>query len=175
MGAFVPKYQDSPDHMSGVAVYPGEVINYAGLMLMSVGQPVPFDLIAAPQVAGQAHFTDLIQHRWSPPFNVNPPFTSVEDMKSRMTSECVLYHSDKTGSIIDVLGGTEVAVENKIPSMSGETVPPSQNGLIPWNNKIESLGEISRLCKALKTFCSSPSHIHRVRQELLSEGVIKRV
>lgn len=123
MGGLVPKYVDgkggiSPEHLTGCAIYPNPLVQYAGVMLLSAADIVPFDLSDTQNVINQAHFTDKIQHRWSPPSNPNPPFTSVEDMKSRMTSECVLYHSDKSGSLIDILSESREVAK---PKTDGET------------------------------------------------------
>lgn len=123
MGAFVPKFHDSPDHMSGIAVYPGELVNYAGPMLLSTGTGIAFDLIAADTVLAQANLTDLIQRHPQP-----ITFTSREQMRNEITSECVLYHPDKTGSLIDLLRGVEHS-EKTEASRSPESVSMSRKAL----------------------------------------------
>lgn len=101
MGAFVPRFGDSPDHCSGIAVYPNPIVTVAGLILMSDGESVPFDLYAAGMILPQTQFTTLIQHRWDRP--PKPPVTSMEDIYKVVTKECVLFHGDKGGSWIEVL------------------------------------------------------------------------
>jgi len=149
MGGFVPRYLDSPDHMSGIAIYPGEIIKHAGMMLMSAGEPCPFDLIAAGDVLKYAMTTDLIQHKWSPPSNPQPPFKSLEDIQNRVTSECVLYHSDKSGSLIDILSGgvesrhamatVDRPLENATPP-SESSASPAQMASRHGNDKTETTG-----------------------------------
>lgn len=187
----------SPDHMSGVGVYPGKLTDYAGLA--TVAMEVPWDLAAADQIVPHAHFTELIQHNWRP-----PEFNSLEEMRAELAPRTVLYHKDKTGRLIEllraernktlpvpVLAETESSTRptDRNRSSQGEARestsskgrpehvegPDSRGGqLIPWENKLDSLEEIKRLCAALAAFCDSPVTTGKVRDELAFARVIVR-
>lgn len=125
MGAFVPGVGGSPDHCSGIAVYPGEVIKFAGQALM-LDEDAPWDLTAADTIRPQAHFTDLIQHRWDRP--AHPPFKTLEEFNGIVTKECVLFHADKSGSVINLLReGREVAE----PALLQRSEKPSSSTTVP--------------------------------------------
>lgn len=109
MGAFVPAVHGSVDHLSGVAVYPGELANYAGEYYFS--EETPFDLVGARQAVPQSHFTDLIQHKWGrewkgpnvPTVAINTDFADYDAFRKVVTSEAVLFHGDKNLSLVEIL------------------------------------------------------------------------
>lgn len=98
VGAMVPGIGGTPDHLSGVAIWPGEMTKYAGQALM-LDEDQPFDITACELIYRQAHFTDLIQHSWDRPAKN----LSGEERMKQITSECVLFHGDKSGALIDFL------------------------------------------------------------------------
>lgn len=107
MGAFVPGVHGCPDHCSGVAVYDPNFVQYAGEIYFA--DDVPWDLICAAKILAVAHTTDLIQHRWGRSFqgenaiNTDAGFKSLDEFRNAVTSECVLYHSDRNWTIPDLI------------------------------------------------------------------------
>lgn len=85
-----------PRHLSGVAVYSPNTPNIAPDAVYLA--EVAFDIAGAPQILGNAHFTNLIYHRYRA-----AAFTSEEDFNSRVDANLALYHADKSGSIIPFL------------------------------------------------------------------------
>jgi hypothetical protein len=87
------------DHCSGVAVYPGLMSNHAGEALLA--HELAWDVASASQILPQMHKSKLILHRWK-----YPAFQSWEQVKQRIFAvkpDCVLFHSDKRGSLIPLL------------------------------------------------------------------------
>ena len=117
MGARTNAWKNCPAHLSGVAIYPNPLVQYAGAVLLSEGEATPFDIIDAERVITQSHLTDMIQNvarkaertgdTWVPVQEARS-FSSKEDFYSVATKECVLFHADKTGSLIDIFGGAGV-------------------------------------------------------------------
>ena len=117
MGARTNAWKNCPAHLSGVAIYPNPLVQYAGAVLLSEGESTPFDIIDAERVITQSHLTDMIQNvarkaertgdTWVPVQEARS-FSSREDFYSVATKECVLFHADKTGSLIDIFGGAGV-------------------------------------------------------------------
>ena len=93
MGARVI-YPNTPEHMSGVAVYRAIGRNAPDYVM---AQNNAWDVVAASQILPKAHFTGLIQHDWKA-----APFNSQEDI-ARIRSGVVVYHQCKDGSLIDRL------------------------------------------------------------------------
>lgn len=93
------------DHMSGIAVYPGVMTRFAGNAVLALD--IAWDVYAAEQILPQMHRTKLIQTIWK-----HPPFVSLEEMKRDIRPECVLFHADKAGSLIDLMRGQPAALTN---------------------------------------------------------------
>lgn len=147
MGCFVPGIQTSPDHCSGIAVYPGEVIRHAGNALIAGDRA--WDLAAASQIVPKCHFTKLISHTWR-----RQSFQTQEEVNVSVPAEAVLYHSSKDGSLIRLLrermnlpghaSGQSIIRESAVESLSGMTpphVPQSTDGGILINS------DTSKNCK----------------------------
>lgn len=108
-GAFVPGIHGAPDHLSGIAVYPGELVEHAGNYYFA--HDTPFDLMGADQAVPKARFSDRVQHKWQRTWvnegevkaSDEPPFKDYEDFRSNVTTEAVIFHADKTLSLIDIL------------------------------------------------------------------------
>lgn len=137
LGAYVPG-APGQEHLSGVAVYPNPVVLYSGLMLLSSDTSIPFDLIDGVNVVRQSHFTDLIQNRprqankqgdkWIRVANENERFKTKEDFYRVATKECVLFHSDKHGDLIDILRNKERPAETR-NGENAQAQPVPQNFL----------------------------------------------
>jgi len=139
MGHRTNSWENCPAHLSGIAVYPSPLVQYAGAMLLSEGEATPFDVIDAERVITQSHFTDLIQNvarrakrvgdTWVPVHEARS-YKDKDDFYSVATRECVLFHSDKFGTLIDIFGGTVVKHElGAVKASTGDqetatTVPP---------------------------------------------------
>lgn len=94
-----------PLHMSGVAVYPGIMSNFAGLAYLA--QDIAWDVAAAAQIVPQAHFTSLIEHSWKrDPVTKeysHVTFANWEQVEREIAPDTVLYHASKDGSLIRLL------------------------------------------------------------------------
>lgn len=93
MGDYVNLPNIAP-HGSGIGVYSHMTVNanhYAHLDRLA------FDVALAGQILANHYTTPLIQHEWKP-----EPFRKREDL-NRLRPEAVIYHQDKSGSLIDVL------------------------------------------------------------------------
>jgi hypothetical protein len=98
LGDFV-NVKDVPAHMSGIAVYPGMVVDHAGAAVMATD--IAWDVFAADQIVPKMKQTRLIAHRWK-----HPPFASqseVDNLLAQLPTDCVLFHADKSGTLIDFL------------------------------------------------------------------------
>lgn len=94
--------------MSGIAVYPPMAIDEIAPLPLT---PRAWDIDAAPVMAGNNGFhTNLIKHLWGQQ-NLPPVFVEAKDANSPINAftldwlppECVLFHRDKTHSIIRIL------------------------------------------------------------------------
>lgn len=132
MNGLVPEYMGTPAHASGIGIYPGRMTAYAGQALL-LDDELPFDLLAIEAVNANAHFSDLIQHRWDRP--AKPPVNSMEDIYKVVTTECVLYHGNKDGSWIETLRR-----ERKPEPKSAQPTTPNGNALSP-NKSYQPLTE----------------------------------
>lgn len=86
-------------HCSGVAVYPGAMSAYAGEALLA--HETAWDVVGASQIIPQMHKSKLILHRWKHPVFEN--WQQVEERIFAVKPEAVLFHADKTSSLIDLL------------------------------------------------------------------------
>lgn len=98
LGDFV-KVDGVIPHCSGIAVYPGVITDHAGDAVMAM--ETAWDVAAAHQIVPQMKQTVKIQHRWH-----HPPFQNqgeVDNLLEQLKDTCVLFHSDKSGTLIDFL------------------------------------------------------------------------
>ncbi len=123
MGAHV-KIDRVPEHMSGNAIYPQNVPEVGGRILFPTmwvndaanGQAfeLAFDVAGATDTLKQAHFTNLIQHRFR-----HPGFKNRAELDALIDPQAVVFHSNKDGSIYQFLGGAQ-KVDNGSQPESGE-------------------------------------------------------
>lgn len=97
--------ENIPLHMSGVGIYPNPLHQYAGEAYRA--SDTAWDMAAKDQIVPQAHFTKLIEHAWK-----HPKFTSKDELRTQIRPECVLFHSSKDGSLIDLLRGRETVTHH---------------------------------------------------------------
>ncbi len=83
-------------HCSGCAVYPGEVSKYADMIFSARG--MAWDVWAADQIVPQMCHTNLIKHDFR-----HPKFESLAQVKQEISPQTAIFHSDKSGSLIDIL------------------------------------------------------------------------
>lgn len=88
--------EDIPLHMSGVGFYPNPLHKFAGEAYRA--HDVAWDMAGKDQIVPKAHFTKLIEHAWK-----HPKFTSIDELDTQIRPECILFHSSKDGSLIDLL------------------------------------------------------------------------
>ncbi len=93
--------ENVPLHMSGVGIYPPNVIEHAGLMLIS--HEIAWDVQAAGQIIPKFYESRLIVHNWK-----HEPFKNQGEVDNLLAQhpDCVLFHADKSGSLIDLLRAT---------------------------------------------------------------------
>lgn len=115
--------EDIPLHMSGVGIYPNPLHAYAGEAYRAA--EVAWDMAGKDQIVPKAHFTKLIEHAWK-----HPKFTSIVELETQIRTECILFHSSKDGSLIDLLRSKR---ERNTSSIRG-------NGLTEkdWKNPVAS-------------------------------------
>lgn len=82
-----------PEHMSGIAVYPWNAGDIAPLLVTC--DLAAFDVNSADEVLPKMAETNLIQHEWR-------PSEEWADL-SRLRPGAVIYHQNKTGSLIDAM------------------------------------------------------------------------
>ncbi len=167
MGAHV-LIEKVPEHMSGNAIYPENVPEVGGALLMPANwinngrwYELAFDVAGAvgtPGILHQVHYTNLIQHRFR-----HPGFKSREEFDALIDPEAVVFHSNKDGSIYQFLsgGGQEVA-DNHLVQESSPATPPSQN----------FSQDALRLSKELAALANSPYRRRKVREALTKAGLI---
>lgn len=88
--------REVPLHMSGVGIYPNPLHAYAGEAYRA--HEIAWDMAGKDQIVPQAHFTKLIEHAWK-----HPSFRSLSEVATQIRPECMLFHSSKDGSLIDLL------------------------------------------------------------------------
>jgi hypothetical protein len=86
-------------HMSGIGVYPHELLRYAPTAMRA--GVAPWDMVGSAEILQNFHETQLIQHEWLWD-GQSPTFKSQEDLK-KIHPETVIFHRCKDGSIIDRL------------------------------------------------------------------------
>lgn len=87
-----------PVHCSGVCCYPHDLCNHAGTIYQATD--VAWDCHAANQIVPRMHQTSLIAHRWRYPAPENQ--SEVDNLLGQI-GDAVLFHSDKSGRLIDFL------------------------------------------------------------------------
>lgn len=85
-------------HGSGIGIYPGVITDYAGLAVMA--EDTAWDVFAASQIVPQMKQTHLIVHRWHHPALKNQ--SEVDNLLGQL-GDAVLFHSDKSGTLINFL------------------------------------------------------------------------
>jgi hypothetical protein len=100
MGARV-NVQGTPEHMSGNAIYPKEVGDRAWNLLHA--DLAAFDVVAAEQIVGQAHWTKSIQHVWRKDEGRNFTFPDQASVDAMVSKEAVVFHQNKDGTLIERL------------------------------------------------------------------------
>lgn len=90
-------------HMTGVGVYPWNVINYSAAAMSATS--MPWDVASRDDMIKHVHQANhLIQHIWER--NGAPlSFSSKADADSVLSDTAVIFHRCKDGTLIDVLNG----------------------------------------------------------------------
>lgn len=96
-------------HASGIAVYPQQMTKYAGLAL--IAHETAWDITAAQQILPNTNFTPLIAHSWDRDTeaklrNRTARFENYEQVEREVFQphpQAVVYHADKTDSLIRLL------------------------------------------------------------------------
>lgn len=113
MGANV-KVNNTPEHMSGNAIYPKNVMERAFNIVHA--DLAAFDVVAAEQIVGQAHWTKLIQHVWKKEEGRNFTFPDQGSVDAMVSKDAVVFHQNKDGTLIQRLrerSSLKPKVENK--------------------------------------------------------------
>lgn len=105
-------------HMSGIAVYPGDLTTCANYMLPRLatvgGRTVEaaFNLAGAPDAFQSFAATRLIQQEFKP-----PAFATNADAQALIDNGRVIFHHDKSGSLIELL---RLGAAASAPAKSGD-------------------------------------------------------
>jgi hypothetical protein len=109
MGAYVDVQTSQgfriPPHMTGNGVYPEDAYKLAPKLLEA--RMTPWDVYSAREILKRCHFTSLIQHEYR-----YEEIQTLEDYRKIVKPEAVVFHTDKFGAIIRLLGGTGVSAEH---------------------------------------------------------------
>lgn len=114
--------ENVPLHMSGIGVYQNPIYQKAGEAYRAFD--LAWDMAAKDQIVPHAYFTKLIEHAWK-----HPKFTSIDELRTQIRPETILFHSSKDGSLIHLLrqkrGGNKpvVAIPVKEPPERGSPSP----------------------------------------------------
>jgi hypothetical protein len=100
MGANV-KVDNTPEHMSGNAIYPMNAMERAYNLVHA--DLAAFDVVAAEQIIGQAHWTKLIQHVWQKDNGRNFTFPDQTSVDTMVSKDAVVFHQNKDGTLIQRL------------------------------------------------------------------------
>jgi len=100
MGANV-KVAGTPEHMSGNAIYPKNVMERAWNLIHA--DLAAFDVVGAEQIVGQAHWTKSIQHVWRKDQGRNFTFPDQASVDAMVSKEAVVFHQNKDGTLIERL------------------------------------------------------------------------
>lgn len=140
LGDFIvpPKNSDPKyiPHISGMSVYPPNLMQLAGEIYHAYDN-IPFDIIAGPQILAQAKQSELLFHVWQGPSQPGlAPFTSWSDVEQKILArrpKCALFHSDKTGTLLQLLRERRKEGDEKcaapVTTCSEEVLPPSPSAL----------------------------------------------
>ena len=172
MGAHVT-IDKVPEHMSGNAVYSQDTVTLAPSIVMRTNwttggkeYELAFDIAGAKEIIPQAHWTPLIQHNFR-----HSGFASREDVDALVSHEAVVFHSNKDGSLIDILRGS-VGAQASAPAKSGDgLLPRLMPARPPSDDTREKLAHDA--VAVLKRLCTAPRYTGMVRRELKAQGVIK--
>jgi hypothetical protein len=100
MGAQV-NIQGTPEHMSGNAIYPKNVMERAFNLIHA--DLAAFDVVGAEQIVGQAHWTKSIQHVWRKDEGRNFTFPDQASVDAMVSKEALVFHQNKDGTLIERL------------------------------------------------------------------------
>lgn len=143
-----------PDHMSGIAVYPGIVVNYAGNTLIT--QTVAWDVAGADQILPNMATTKLIQHKWKHPPLENQ--SQVDNLLGQLGDDCVLFHADKSGSLIRLLRERRAADTLPLPAKQNDSSAVTDAGKSTCSIFIKSYKKdeewLTYCLRSIERFCS---------------------
>lgn len=143
-----------PDHMSGIAVYPGIVVNYAGNTLIT--QAVAWDVAGADQILPNMATTKLIQHKWKHPPLENQ--SQVDNLLGQLGEDCVLFHADKSGSLIRLLRERRAAAALPLPIKQNDSSAAIDAGKATCDIFIKSYKKdeewLTYCLRSIERFCS---------------------
>lgn len=118
-------------HMSGCGVYPGNMTQYAGEVFYA-DDKTPWDISAGPAIHSQAKQSELIFHVWNQKGQGLAPFTSWSDVEQKIFArrpKCAIFHSDKTGTLLQLLRERrkegDVKCAAPVTTCTEEALPPS--------------------------------------------------
>lgn len=124
-----------PVHMSGIAVYPADVISNSKIlggidwncypMADNRKRKMAWDIAGAPEVVPKAHFTDLIQHAYW----LNEPCRAVESWDGK----AAIFHQCKCGCLINRLRAEKPQIqEPEEIALLPDAEPPPENTVFTY-------------------------------------------
>ena len=110
-----------PIHMTGIAVYPNPLYNFAGEAYRAFD--VAWDIARKDQIIPKAYFTNLFCHAWH-----HPGFKSMAEVDA-IPETAVIYHGVKDTSLLHLLrqkrSGNLTIQKEPVAIVSGSPAPPS--------------------------------------------------
>lgn len=164
MGALVDQKNENgqhiPRHMTGNGIYPEDAHLQAPMMLEA--RLTPWDVFAAKQIMAKAHFTRLIQHEYR-----HQEIMSQPEMFGVLRPGACLFHTDKFGAIVRLLGKDEVRAEPRGSADLEHESPPAEVLLPPAHMNLDDmLSMISEMCRL------SPDTRRKVAYYVLNKGIV---
>jgi hypothetical protein len=157
--------ENIPLHMSGVAIYPNPLHAYAGETTRAFD--TPFDMAGRDQIVTRAHWTKLILHNWK-----HEKLKNMGELDNLLSHrpEMVLFHSDKSGSMIDLLQ-IKINFSGGVESMRDQTGERNPN----WKGGITGTPAYYRANKAAYRARHRERHLaHKAVQTAVARGKLVR-
>ena len=92
---------NTPEHMSGNGIYGKNAMYHAPHLVQA--DLAAFDVVAAEQIVGQAHWTTSVQHVWRKDEGRNFTFPDQASVDAMVSKSALLFHQNKDGTLIERL------------------------------------------------------------------------
>jgi hypothetical protein len=146
-----------PRHMTGNAVYPDKAYLHAPKLMEAHG--TPWDVLAAEQILPKMHVTDLIQHEFRA-----PEIRTLNELNTIIKPSTALYHSDKFGGIMRLIGrGEEISLEQTFSPVPSQEWTPDDDAM-----------ELETTLKQLQRICLHPAARKQVAKFIVEQNIVNQ-